>query len=43
MKASDLSRAELAAAFRTPERTVNSWLEDGANPPGIVAALLDVL
>ena len=43
MKARDLSRSEIAAALRTPERTLDDWLKDGASPPGIVAALLDVL
>ena len=43
MKASDLSRAELAAALHTPERTLNSWLDGEAEPPGILGALLVVL
>jgi len=43
MRGRDLSRAELAAALRTPERTLDRWLDNKSEPPGIVSAILDVL
>jgi DNA-binding transcriptional regulator YiaG len=39
----ELTRREMAAVLRTPNRTFNNWLDDGRTPPACLLALMDAL
>lgn len=39
----DLSRAQMADVIRTPQRTLNNWLDDGRKPPACMSPLMDLL
>jgi transcriptional regulator with XRE-family HTH domain len=38
-----LSRREMAAILKTPDRTLGRWLNDDRNPPTCMLALMDML
>jgi hypothetical protein len=43
MERYNLSRREMAAILKTPDRTLGNWLDDDRNPPACMVALMDVL